>query len=125
MPFSDLLGDVWQRYSRPIVVAETGHVGASRAACLEEIASQVEAAVEAGVPVQGICLYPIVDRPDWDDHDDWHHCGLWDAAADELNAGSVRSTTPVFVGRHLHQPLADALRNCQQCGGTNKPVTGM
>ena len=116
MPFANLLGDVWRRYGRPIVVAETGHVGASRSDWLQEIATQVEAAVQAGVPVQGICLYPIIDRPDWDDHDDWHRCRLWDASADKLDADSVASTTPVGdgAGRHLHQPLADVLRNCQQ-----------
>ena len=115
VPFADLLGEVWQRYGRPVVVAETGHVGASRAAWLEDIAGQVEAAVRVGVPVQGLCLYPIVDRPDWDAHDDWHRCGLWDAAAAEVGGGLASTAAePSAVGRHLHPPLADALLRCQQ-----------
>jgi hypothetical protein len=34
------------------------------------------------VPVEGICLYPILDRPDWHDPDHWHHSGLWDLQPD-------------------------------------------
>ena len=28
--------------------------------------------------MEGICLYPVIDRPDWDNYRHWHHCGLWD-----------------------------------------------
>jgi hypothetical protein len=28
--------------------------------------------------MEGICLYPILDRPDWEDPDHWHNSGLWD-----------------------------------------------
>ena len=31
-----------------------------------------------GVPVEGICLYPILDRYDWTDKNHWHNSGLWD-----------------------------------------------
>ena len=36
----------------------------------------MRAAQRAGVPVEGICLYPILDYPGWDDD---RHCetGLW------------------------------------------------
>ena len=34
------------------------------------------------VPVLGLCLYPLVDRPDWNDASHWHHSGLWDHAGD-------------------------------------------
>ena len=31
-----------------------------------------------GVPVEGLCLYPILDRYDWQDASHWHNSGLWD-----------------------------------------------
>lgn len=34
--------------------------------------------MEAGVDLQGICLYPIVDRPDWDNLLHYHNSGIFD-----------------------------------------------
>jgi hypothetical protein len=31
-----------------------------------------------GVDIRGICIYPLVDRPDWDHLDVYHNSGLWD-----------------------------------------------
>jgi hypothetical protein len=46
---------------------------------LRYICREVQAAIQQGVPVQGICLYPILNHPGWDD--DRHcHNGLWDYA---------------------------------------------
>jgi Glycosyl hydrolase family 1 len=81
-PFAAQLADAWRRYGRPIVVAETSHFGDGRAAWLEEVVVEVLAARRAGVPVGSVCLYPLVDRPDWNDLDHWHHSGLWDHAGD-------------------------------------------
>jgi hypothetical protein len=48
------------------------------------------------VPVEGICLYPILNHPGWDN--DRHCCnGLWDYA-DETGE------------REIYQPLAQELR---------------
>src|SRR5690606_40369001 len=35
-----------------------------------------------GVDLRGICIYPVIERPDWDNLDDLHKAGLWDM--DEL-----------------------------------------
>ena len=35
------------------------------------------------MPVQGLCLYPIIDRPSWHDPNHWHNSGLWDLIPDE------------------------------------------
>jgi beta-glucosidase/6-phospho-beta-glucosidase/beta-galactosidase len=78
VPLSSLLADVYDRYRRPLVVSETSHFGAGRAAWLEEIAEEVARARAMGVPVEGVCLYPVIDRHDWDDPEHWHHSGLWD-----------------------------------------------
>jgi hypothetical protein len=80
-PFHELLLDTWKRYKRPILVAETGAEGPSAAPWLGYVAGEVRAALRAGVPVVGICLYPVMDYPDWDDE---RHCstGLIEVAQD-------------------------------------------
>ena len=79
-PLAELIRTAWERYRRPMIVAETSHFGEGRAQWLNELASEVEVARNAGVPVHGICLYPLVDRPDWSNSSQWHHSGLWDVA---------------------------------------------
>jgi hypothetical protein len=75
-PFRDILGDVYARYRQPLLIAETGALDAARAPWLAYIGEEVRAAMRAGVPVEGICLYPILDYPGW--ADDRHcACGLW------------------------------------------------
>lgn len=78
LPFHRILAEVHQRYGRPLLISETGHVGTGRAAWLSEIAMEVGIARAKNIPVEGICLYPIIDRPDWEDADFWHHSALWD-----------------------------------------------
>lgn len=75
-PFRDLLRETWERYGRPLVVAETGAQDCARAEWLRYIAGEVRAARREGVPVGGICLYPVLNYPGWDDD---RHCqsGLW------------------------------------------------
>jgi hypothetical protein len=95
-PFREILQETWTRYDRPLIVAETGAEGGDRAEWLRYVAAEVLAARRQGVPVHGICLYPILDYPGWDD--DRHCCsGLWG-----------------FPGPHgervAHGPLADELR---------------
>jgi hypothetical protein len=81
-PFADMLEEAWRRYGRPLVVAETSHVGSGRAAWLDGIAQEVMNARARGVPVEGLCLYPLVDRHDWNDRAHWHRSGLWDRGDD-------------------------------------------
>lgn len=108
-PFESLLHETWQRYGVPLVVAETSHVGAGRARWLDEMAAQTEAAMSAGAKVEGMCLYPAVDRPDWNDHAHWHHSGLWDAMA----AGGDESAPAAPMARRLATDYAAALQRWQ------------
>jgi beta-glucosidase/6-phospho-beta-glucosidase/beta-galactosidase len=78
VPLREMLARVARRYERPVILAETSHFGAGRARWIREIAREVAAARAAGVPVDGVCLYPIIDRPDWEDSQHWHNSGLWD-----------------------------------------------
>ncbi|WP_374945009.1 glycosyltransferase [Sphingomonas sp.] len=66
-PFRAILAEVYARYGRPIFVAETGIEGDGRADWLAMILREVDAAIALGVPVEGVCLYPILDHPGWDD----------------------------------------------------------
>ena len=78
---STMLEETYRRYRRPIFVAETGIEDDTRPAWLRYIFREVLMAMTAGVPVEGICLYPIVNHPGWDD--DRHcHNGLFDYADD-------------------------------------------
>ncbi len=90
-PFRALLADVARRYDRPLFVAETGIEGDARPAWLRYVASEVRAARRRGVRVEGLCLYPVVDHPGWDDD---RHCpnGLWgypDAAGARPTCGPM------------------------------------
>lgn len=66
----DMLGDVWERYRRPMIVAETSGLGAGRPAWLKDVMEESMAAVDRGIDLHGICLFPAVDMPDW-------HTGAW------------------------------------------------
>jgi len=65
------------------------------------VGGQVAAALHAGVPVQGICLYPVLSHPGWDD-DRYCPNGL-------LEMGGQHNTGR----RPVHAPLAAELRRQQ------------
>ncbi len=73
-----LLEEVFDRYGLPLCMTETSHIGDGRAAWLREVSEEVRIALRQGVPVLGVCLYPVIDRCGWDDPSHWHNCGLWD-----------------------------------------------
>ena len=95
-PFRELLAEVGERYGRPLFVAETGTEGDARAEWLRYVGDETRAALDAGVDVHGICLYPIVNFPGWD-NDRHCHNGLWDYADDRGE-------------RAIYRPLATELR---------------
>jgi hypothetical protein len=100
---SRLLETVHRRYHRPLVLSETSHVGAGRARWIREVARGVRTALRRNIPVHGICLYPIIDRPDWDDPGHWHNSGLWDL--EENGAGALE--------RRLCEPYAAMVERMQ------------
>ncbi|AWN37161.1 beta-glucosidase [Methylobacterium radiodurans] len=65
-PFRQMLAEAYARYGRPLLVSETGAEGTAKAAWLHYVCGEVRAAQAAGVPVLGICLYPIQDYPGWE-----------------------------------------------------------
>ncbi|KQV38035.1 MULTISPECIES: glycosyltransferase [unclassified Rhizobium] len=66
-PLRTILIETYARYGKPMFIAETGIEGDRRAGWIEYVDAEVRAAVNAGVPIEGICLYPIVNHPGWDD----------------------------------------------------------
>ena len=52
-------------------ISETGAEDDARASWFDYIADEVENAISLGVPIQGLCLYPILNHPGWDDD---RHC---------------------------------------------------
>lgn len=102
-PLDDLLGEAQQRYNRPVVLSETSHPGLDRPLWNERIGLECSRAIADGVPLWGVCQYPVIDRPNWDHLDDWHFAGLWDV--DYLNGN---------MDRILHEPSALTLREAQR-----------
>jgi beta-glucosidase/6-phospho-beta-glucosidase/beta-galactosidase len=76
-PLNLILRDYFERYKRPILIAETGIENEARPEWFRYICEEAKIASKNGVPVEGICLYPIVNHPGWDDNRHCHN-GLWD-----------------------------------------------
>lgn len=95
-PFREMLAEVYERYHRPIIIAETGAENRARAGWLRYVCSEVRAAIQTGIPIYGICLYPILNHPGWVDERHCHNA-LWDYP----NAKGERE---------IYAPLAEELR---------------
>ena len=80
-PLHVMLEDLWLRYGRPILITETGAEAGAAVGWLGYIAAEVRQAQRAGVEILGICIYPVMDYPGWDDE---RHCpcGLLEVAPD-------------------------------------------
>ncbi|MCW3106776.1 MAG: amine oxidase [Segetibacter sp.] len=103
VPLRNLYLEIYERYQKPIALTETSHPKEDRPDWINMIAEETAAVIEQGVPFYGICLYPIIDRPDWDHLTPWHNAGLWDA--------ELRENQP--PARILYEPYATALLECQ------------
>ncbi len=95
-PLRDMLEEWHLRFRRPMLIAETGIEDAARPRWLRFVCRELDAAVERGVPLEGICLYPILNHPGWT-NDRHCHNGLWDYA--DANGR-----------RRIYEPLARELR---------------
>ncbi len=70
-PLHLLLKAVQARYKRSMVLSETGAEAEAAFGWLGMICAEVRQALVSGVDLQGICLYPVMDYPGWDDQ---RHC---------------------------------------------------
>ena len=99
IPLRHLLKNVHERYRRPLFIAETSCEGDRRAPWFRYVAEEVREAIRMGVPVEGICLYPVLSHPGWD-NDRYCDNGLL-----EMEAQHGR--------RVVHAPLLEELRRQQ------------
>ncbi|MCC6454119.1 MAG: glycosyltransferase [Caldilineaceae bacterium] len=98
--FYHIVREVYERYERPIFVAETGIEGDARPEWLRYVCGEIAEVIDAGVPVEGLCIYPIFNHPGWDD--DRHcECGLWGYAGENGE-------------RPIYEPLAAEVRRQQR-----------
>lgn len=67
LPLSVFLQEIFERYRRPLLIAETSTEHAERADWLAYISAQAQDALNNRVPLQGICWYPIVSFTGWED----------------------------------------------------------
>ncbi len=120
VPIDQQISAVYERYQLPLLIAETGTEDDQRAAWLRMVTTQALSLKARGLPLHGICLYPVVNHPGWDD--DRHcHNGLWDYADEQGRR---------VVDEALHTALREGQAQLQQlvrqesglpCGG--QPVT--
>lgn len=77
VPLCELLQGIWRRYGRPMVISETSGLGRGRKDWLCDVMQESLAAVDRGIDLHGVCLFPAVDMPDWHTGQ-WLHNGLCD-----------------------------------------------
>ncbi len=88
-PLHLMLLELWQRYQRPILITETGAEAGADVGWLGYIAAEVRQAIREGAQILGICLYPVMDYPGWDDERHCH-CGLL-AVDDDWSTRTLRT----------------------------------
>jgi hypothetical protein len=101
-PLCMLLERIWERYRRPMVIAETSGMGKGRPDWLRDVMHESLAAVNMGMDLHGICLFPAVDMPGWHTGE-WLHNGICDIV--EQDGKLVRVP---------NQPYVDELRRWQK-----------
>lgn len=101
LPLRDLVRSVWERYGGELIISETSHIGDNRGPWLREVADESEALLQDGVPLRGVCLYPILGMPEWHAPDVWTPMGLWDP---------ICQREP-HEGRLVCKPMLEALQS--------------
>ena len=114
IPLHEMLAALQARYGGPLMLAETGASGDMRPAWIAYLAGEMSTCLERGVDVAGVCFYPVITSPDWEDPTAFFDGGLFDVSPEA--DGTLR--------RHLHPAVAEALCEAQaQLDPTNIPVT--
>jgi len=107
-PAGEFLRFVWERYGRPVLLAETSGFMNRRAAWLDDVMRESLAAIDDGVDLQGVCLYPFVDVPEWETGL-WSRLGLYELV-DLESAVRVPCTEYVEAVRRWQAVLRDERR---------------
>ena len=102
-PLCDLIEEGARPYGRPCIVAETSGLKGGRPDWLNDVVSESLAAVNRGVDLQGVCLFPAVDMPDWH-NGEWLNNGIADV--ERLPSGALM--------RKPYLPYVEALHRWQR-----------
>lgn len=113
VPLRKLVRRVWERYGGDLLITETGHVNGMRAPWLDHVTDEAQALLAEGVPLRGICLYPILGMPEWHIRNQWTPMGLWDL--EHRNAS---------MHRRIYKPMLQKLRIAQQRMAEGALVSG-
>jgi beta-glucosidase/6-phospho-beta-glucosidase/beta-galactosidase len=103
VPLRSLIRKAWERYGGELLITETSHVDEKRAGWINYVAEEAEAVLDEGVPLRGVCLYPILGMPEWHEPERWTPMGLWDIVDQEQT-----------LRRELCNPMYEALRFAQR-----------
>jgi hypothetical protein len=98
----ELMRWVWDRYHRPMIIGETSGMEAGRDEWLRDVMDESLAAVNAGMELHGVCLFPAIDMPDWHTGK-WLHNGIYDL----VEVGDSLKRVP-------YEPYITELRRWQQ-----------
>lgn len=104
VPLCELLGTVWRRYERPMIISETSGMRRGRSEWLKDVMEEGLAAVARGMDLQGICLFPAVDMPDWH-NGEWLHNGICDLVDDGADLRRVPDEAYVAELRRWQKEL--------------------
>lgn len=69
---------------------------------MAELADEMKALLNEGIPLRGVCIYPIIGMMDWHEPRRWMPMGLWDIDPED------------GMRRVVHEPMLDAMLNAQQ-----------
>ena len=103
VPLRQLIRRVWDRYGGDLLITETAHIDDMRPVWLHHVAEEAEALLQEGVPLRGVCLYPILGMPEWHAQSTWMAMGLW----------NIVHGQPTLC-RELCLPMLEALRKAQR-----------
>jgi beta-glucosidase/6-phospho-beta-glucosidase/beta-galactosidase len=76
-PLGEMLKYAWDRYHCPVIIGETSGHEEHRAEWLRMTMEECMKALNSGVDLHGVCLYPCVDIPDWQTQK-WAKIGIFD-----------------------------------------------
>ena len=111
VPLGELVRAAWRRYGNEVLITETSALGDARAPWIHELSAMAQGLLAEGVPLSGICLYPILGMPEWHDRKQWTRMGLWDLEHEQD-----------VLQRKACEPVLEAFRIVQR--GRDGPSTG-
>jgi beta-glucosidase/6-phospho-beta-glucosidase/beta-galactosidase len=103
VPLRDLVREVYSRYGRDLLITETAHVDDMRPQWMKYVANETEALLDEGIPLRGVCLYPILGMPEWHEQSKWTQMGLWELSQSDRG-----------LERIVCEPMLSALRKAQR-----------